>query len=197
MRGKAAATFASGKSACASSAEEPAAGGVNRRGPPKVRGPPVLTTTLPRHASRASGSVLARPAAGSATTTRSPSLGASALPWPTMGIAWATLRSSAALVLARSGSREPMMMPWPSLAQRTAKPAPSLPVPPRIAMFRSGLLSEDVARGIAQQRLAAVLARRQRQAADEGGGDAIAPAPPRPGGRGPLLRHGHGGGLQR
>src|SRR5256885_15273777 len=102
-----------------------------------------------------------------------------------MGIAWATSRSSAALLFARSGSREPMMIECPSLAQRTARPAPSFPVPPRIAMFRGRLLSEEVAGRIAQQRLAAVLARRQRQAAHEGGRDAIELAHHGLGGRGP------------
>src|SRR5919108_5999279 len=193
----AATTRASGSRACTSSADDPAAGGVNRRGPPNVSDTTVLTTTLPRQASRASGSVLARPAAGSATTTMSPSFAASALPCPTMGIACATSRSSAALVRARSGSREPMMMPCPSLAQRTARPAPSLPVPPRIAMFRDRLLSEEVAGGIAEQRLAAVLAGRQRQTAHEGGRDAIELAHHRLGGGSQLVGDGQDRGLQR
>ncbi len=166
---KAATTFASGSSSCTSSAEEPAGGGVNRRGPPNVSGTTVLTTTLPRHASRVSGSVLARPAAGSATTIPSPSAAASALVWPTIGMACAAPRSSTAFALARSASREPMMMEWPTLAQRMARPAPSLPVPPRIAMFRGRLLSEEVAGRVAQQCLGAFLARHQREPAHDGG----------------------------
>ena len=74
---KAPTTRASGSSACTSSAEEQAAGGVNSRGPPKVRGTTVLITTLPRHASRASGSVAARPVAGSATYGTSSTTGSS------------------------------------------------------------------------------------------------------------------------
>src|SRR5439155_18364557 len=106
-------------------------------------------------------------------------------------------RSSTALAFARSASREPMMIEWPSLAQRTARPAPSLPVPPRIAMFRAGLLSEEVARGIAQQRLAAVLARRQRQAPHERGGNAVELAHDGLGGGGELVGDGEDRGLQR
>ena len=66
---KAATTFASGRSAWASSADDPAGGGVKRRGPPNVSGTTVLITTLPRQASRTSGSVAASPCAGSARTT--------------------------------------------------------------------------------------------------------------------------------
>src|SRR6266850_2356053 len=194
---KAATTFASGSSACTSSAEEPTAGGVKRRGPPKVSGTTVLTTTLPRHASRASGSVLARPAAGNATTITSPSAAASAFVWPTMGMAWAAWRSSAALAFARSASREPMMIEWPNFAQRMARPAPSLPVPPRIAMFRGRLLSEEVAGRIAQQRLGAFLARHQRDSAHDGGRNAIELAHDRLGGAGQLVGNGEDGGLQR
>src|SRR5687768_5286276 len=96
-----------------------------------------------------------------------------------------------------------MMIEWPAMAQRVASPAPSLPVPPRIAMFTGGkavrpapgvgglfemgavalatmvrssavLLSEEVAGGIAQEGLAAAaVVRRDDQAADDGGGDAV------------------------
>jgi hypothetical protein len=40
-----------------------------------------------------------------------------------------------ALSCARVASREPMMIEWPASAHRVARPAPSLPVPPRIAML--------------------------------------------------------------
>ena len=43
---------------------------------------------------------------------------------------------------ARAASREPMMMVSPARAQRRASPKPSLPVPPRIAMFM-GILSHE------------------------------------------------------
>src|SRR5687768_6521606 len=194
---KAPTTRASGSKAWTSSPEEPAGGGVNRRPPPNVSGTTVLTTTLPRHASRVSGSVLARPFAGRATTMTSPSSAASRLVWPTMGIACAASRSSTALPLARSASREPMMIEWPSFAQRTARPAPSLPVPPRIAMFTNGLLSKEVAGGIAQQRLAAFVAGRQRQAAHDGGRNTVELAHHGLGGGGQLVGHREDGGLQR
>ena len=58
---KAATTFASGRSACASSAEDPAGGGVKSRGPPNVSGTTVEITILLRQASRTSGSVAASP----------------------------------------------------------------------------------------------------------------------------------------
>src|SRR5437762_8799220 len=90
-----------------------------------------------------------------------------------MGMAWAAWRSSAALAFARSASREPMMIEWPTLAQRMARPAPSLPVPPRIAMFRGRLLSEEVAGRIAQQRFRAFLARLQGEPAHDGRRDTI------------------------
>src|SRR2546425_7802798 len=80
-------------------------------------------------------------------------------------------RSSAALVRARSASREPRMMEWPASAQRAPSPEPSLPVPPRIAMFTD--LSEEIARGIAQERLGSLLTRRQPEPADDGDGDPI------------------------
>ena len=125
----------SGSSACTSSAAEPAGGGVNRRGPPKVSGTTVLMTTLPRHACRVGGSVADSPVCGSATTTTSPRAAASALSWPTIVSLCVRSRSSTALSWARAASREPMMIEWPASAQRVARPAPSLPVPPRIAMF--------------------------------------------------------------
>jgi hypothetical protein len=58
-------TLASGpRISWASSAEEPCGGGVNSRPPPKVSGTTVLTTILPRQASRTSGSVAGEPVGG-------------------------------------------------------------------------------------------------------------------------------------
>src|SRR5438067_388477 len=90
-----------------------------------------------------------------------------------------------------------MTMPCPTCAQRTARPAPSLPVPPRIAMFRRGLLTEEVAGRIAQQRLGAVLAGRQRQPAHDRGGDAVELAHHGLGGGGQLVGDGEDRRLQR
>jgi hypothetical protein len=81
------------------------------------------------------GSVAANPVCGSATTTTSPRAAASALSWPTIVSLCVRSRSSTALSWARAASREPMMIEWPASAQRVTRPAPSLPVPPRIAMF--------------------------------------------------------------
>ena len=106
----AATTFASGSNACASSADEPAGGGVKRRDPPNVSGTTVEMTTFPRQPSRTSGSVAARPCAGSAITITSPRRAASAFDSPAMTIFFVASRSSAALVFARSASRDPMMM---------------------------------------------------------------------------------------
>src|SRR2546428_730111 len=159
----AATTFASGISAWASSAEDPAGGGVCRRGPPNVSGTTVETTTLSRQPSRTSGSVAARPSAGSAMTTTVPRRAASTLDSPMIGSLCVSWRSSAAFDLARSGSREPMMIEWPTIAHRVASPAPSLPVPPRIAMFIRAASSEKIARGLAHERLRALLGGRQRE----------------------------------
>src|SRR5436309_816487 len=252
---KAATTFASGRSAWTSSAEEPAGGGVNSRGPPKVSGTTVLTTTLPRHAARAGGSVVARPVAGSATTTTSPSAAASAFSLPTMASFFVRSRISTAFSCARAGSREPMMIEWPTIAQRMARPEPSLPVPPSIAMFiwsgvrvlgysrgwpvldaaglrstassdagglrstaSSGaaglrstassecawhrhvrlLLPEQIARGVAQEALAAAaVVGREGEAAHDGGGHAVELAHHRLGGRGELVGEGENRRLQR
>src|SRR5919205_419915 len=92
-----------------------------------------------------------------------------------MGILCALSRSSTALSCARCGSREPMMIEWPAMAQRVARPAPSLPVPPRIAMFMGeGPSSEKIAVGIAEQRLAAAaVVRGHGQPADDGGRNAV------------------------
>jgi hypothetical protein len=57
-----------------------------------------------------SGSVLASPLAGSATTTTSASAAASALVWPTTASVCACSRISRALACARSASREPITM---------------------------------------------------------------------------------------
>src|SRR5580765_4393910 len=110
------------------------AGGVKSRGPPKVRG----------------------------TTTISPRRAASAFDSPVIVLVLLAAHISAALARARSASREPMTIECPACAQRMARPAPSLPVPPRIAMFTDvGLLSEEIAGGIAQQGLGAFFARCQ------------------------------------
>src|SRR5436309_12283100 len=159
----AATTLASGNNPCASSAAEPAGGGVCRRGPPKVSGTTVDTTTLSRQPSRTSGSVAASPCAGSAMTTTAPRRAASALDSPMIGSLCVASRSWAALVFARSASREPMMIEWPTRAQRVASPAPSLPVPPRIAMFIRAASSEQIARGLAHERLRAFLGGRERE----------------------------------
>src|SRR5438067_11868589 len=90
-----------------------------------------------------------------------------------------------------------MTMPCPTCAQRTARPAPSLPVPPRIAMFRRGLLTEEVAGRIAWPRLGAVLAGRQRQPAHDRGGDAVELAHHGLGGGGQLVGDGEDRRLQR
>src|SRR5215813_4771681 len=172
----AATTRASGRSACACSAADPSGGGVNSRGPPKVSGTTVLIATLPRVASRNSGSVAGSPAAGRASTMTSPSSAASRLVWPMIGSRLLSSRSSAAFTRARSGSREPMMIECPTCAQRSASPAPSLPVPPRMAMFMSPRLyglTKEVARRIADQRLRAFLAWLETQPADDGHRDAV------------------------
>src|SRR5919204_3111947 len=194
----AATTFDSGSSACTSSADEPAGGGVNSRGPPKLSATTVLTTTLPRHVSRAGGSVAARPAAGSATTTMSPSAAASAFSLPTIVSFLVRSRSSTALSCARVASREPMMIAWPTSAQRVASPEPSLPVPPRIAMLMGTPLSEEVSRRIAQQALAAdAVVGRQGEPADEGRRHAGELAHHRLGGGGELVGERQHGRLQR
>src|SRR2546426_4665711 len=194
---KAATTFASGSSACTCSAEEPAGGGVKRRGPPNVSGTTVEITTLPRQPSRTSGSVASSPCAGSATTITVPRRAASAFDSPMIGTLWVRSRSSVAFVFARSRSREPMMIEWPTRAHRDASPAPSFPVPPRIAMFKGAVLPEEVAGGFAQQRLRAFLARFQREPAHDRGRDAVELAHDRLGRAGELVRQRQDGRLQR
>src|SRR5438128_2863489 len=189
-------TFASGSNAWASSADDPAGGGVKRRGPPKVSDTTALITTLSWQPSCASGSVAARPSAGSARTTTSPRRAASLFACPMIGILRVISRNSAAFVLARSSSREPTMMECPARAQRVASPAPSLPVPPRMAMFMARLLAEQIARRIAQERLRSFLARGVRQAADDGNGNAAELAHHGLGGAGQLVGDGEDGGLQ-
>ena len=81
---------------------------VNSRPPPKVSGTTVLTTILPRQASRTSGSVAASPLAGTVSTTISAAVTASRLDMPLTRAPGARAASSAALPRARSGSREPI-----------------------------------------------------------------------------------------
>src|ERR671937_886575 len=114
-------------------------------------------------------------------------------------------RSSAAFVLARSSSREPMMMECPATAQRVARPAPSLPVPPRMAMFIEALpqlgghetSAEQIAPRIAEQRLRAFLARRVGQAPDDRGWNATELAHHGLGRTRQLVGQREDGGLQR
>src|SRR5262245_24542910 len=185
---------------CASSADEPWGGGVNRRGPPKVSGTTVETTTLPRHASRTSGSVAARPPAGSAITTISAAAAASRLLAPVMRAPDTSATSSAAFARARSASREPMTISCPAWAHRTARPAPSLPVPPRMPIFMGlascGSSPEEVSRGIALQRPAVRFCCRPSRAANEDDGDAIELAHHRLGRGGQLVGHREDGRLQ-
>src|SRR2546425_2314964 len=127
-----------------------------------------------------------------------PRRAASALHSPMIGSLWVCSRSSAAFVFARSGSREPMMIEWPTSAHRVASPAPSLPVPPRIAMFMApGVLSKEVARGIAQERLRPFLARLEPEPAHDRRRNAVELAHDRLGRAGELIRQRQDRRLQR
>jgi hypothetical protein len=79
--------------------------------------------------------VAASPFAGSAITTMSAVAAASRFAAPLMREPGTSAASSAAFARARSGSREPITISCPAWAQRTASPAPSLPVPPSMPIF--------------------------------------------------------------
>src|SRR5262245_38706588 len=173
-------------SSCASSAEEPCAGGVKSRPPPKVSGTTVLITIFPRHASLMSGSVVARPFAGTASTTTSAPRTASAFDMPLTLALDRRAASSAALPRAPSASREPMMTSWPRAAHRAPTPDPPFPAPPTMAIrMRSFLvrLSEQVPCRIAKQLAAGPFTRLPVEAADDRDRDAAQ-----------LAHHGFGGG---
>src|SRR5262249_41658848 len=123
---------------------------------------------------------------------------ASRFAMPVMVAPPASADSSAALVRARSASREPMITWWPPRAHRCASPAPSLPVPPSIPMCMNRLdvdervegrspggrgaawwtsgsrpLPEEIAGRVAQEGATAALSARPVEPADDDHGDAV------------------------
>src|SRR6266508_348580 len=183
----------------ASSADEPCAGGVKSRPPPKVNGTTALITIFPRQASLTSGSVVRSPLAGTASTTTSAALTASALDMPITRATRARAASSAALARARSGSRDPIRISGPAAAHRAPSPEPSLPVPPTIPMRMQSFparLSEQIAGRIAEQLPAAPVPRVPVEPANDGHRDATQLAHHRLGGARHLVGQRQDGGLQ-
>src|SRR6266536_2025758 len=137
----------------------------------------------------------ASPEAGSVRTTTAAVAAASRFEAPEIDTC-ARSPSSAAFARARSASRDPMTISWPDCAQRSASPAPSLPVPPTIPMSMASFLAEEIARGVAQEAATPALATGPVEPADDGDGNAVQLAHDRLGRPGQLVGESQDGGLQ-
>ena len=144
----AAATRLSGRRSRVSSPADPS-GTVRARIWPSANstGATMLTTSRPARASRSASAVGRSPSNGTASSTTSALLTASAFAAPSTltltlshswerGIEGASRPSTKpdAASAARVASREPMTTSWPAIARRSASPRPSGPVPPTIAI---------------------------------------------------------------